>query len=82
MRSIVFFIFLLDEVAQLKKEIEEQRKQFEDQIEELENKLDAEIKIREMIKIRLTDEHKARFTFEFFYLTPRSSIRTYRTFSN
>ncbi|XP_057313070.1 rho GTPase-activating protein 24-like [Hydractinia symbiolongicarpus] len=66
-----------DEVAQLKKEIEEQRKQFQDQIEELENKLDAEIKIREMIKIRLTDEHKARVAAEERLELYRNGIEEY-----
>ena len=44
----------------LQYELEEQRMHFEEQIKELEKRLDAEAKIREMLKMRLMDEHAAR----------------------
>ncbi|XP_002158700.2 rho GTPase-activating protein 24 isoform X1 [Hydra vulgaris] len=45
-------------------DVEEIKSQFQTQLNELENKLESELKIREMLKMRLYDEHKARVAAE------------------
>lgn len=53
-----------DWTSHLKLQFEEQRLHFQLQIQEIESKLLSEMKIREMLKIRLNDEHKARVAAE------------------
>ena len=49
------------QVHELVGELELQRTQFEEQVRELETDLDVQKKVVAMLKIRLHEEHKARY---------------------
>ena len=63
-------------MQELASELELQRSQFEVQVAELESKVDTQNKIIAMLKLRLHEEHKARFVSKQIILSPLFGVAT------
>jgi len=66
-----------EKILELQDKVEIQQKSHQEQLRDLELKLENQIKIQQMLKIRLADEHKARIAAEERNESYRAGIEEY-----